>query len=184
MPTEFPNLIREANVSVPLGEIKPHPQNWRTHSEGQMAATRQSVERGTAGNILVNRRTGHIINGHMRYELAQAEGHDTVVVDYIDVDSETERRLLATLDTVPMLADIDVGTLADLTADIEMGAEELDILLEGLIGDIPPSLGESLRRGDRLYSDNRPETRGGDSDHLPIEHTCHYVCAHCGKAMP
>ena len=181
--SEFPNLIGEANVSVLLGDIKPHPLNWRTHSPQQMEATKQSIERGTAGNVLVNKRSGHIINGHMRYALAQAEGHATIVVDYVDVDEETEKRLLATLDSVALLSDIEPVALGTLVDGLDLGSVDLDILIEGLIGDIPDAGGETAFRQDRLYSENRPSLRDGPGD-LPLEpssgHVHRWICADCG----
>jgi len=175
----YPNLITDANVEVALGDIKPHPLNWRTHGESQMATARNSLARGTAGNLIVNRRTGHILNGHMRYDLARRDGHDTITVDYVDVDEEEERRLLLTIDTVPLLADVDPEPLRELSADIDLDDLGLEVVIDGMLGALPELEPRSGGKNERLYADGRPEVEAGGA----IECVHEYHCIHCDAPL-
>ena len=52
-------------------ELLANPKRWRIHPKGQQdAAAGLLSEVGWVGTILVNQRTGHVVNGHMLTELA------------------------------------------------------------------------------------------------------------------
>jgi hypothetical protein len=59
---------------VPLGELRPHPQNPRTHKPAEL---RKSFDRfGYTNPIIVCERTGLMAAGHGRYELLMAMDED------------------------------------------------------------------------------------------------------------
>lgn len=111
-----------------------NPMNWRLHSQNQFKALEGLLDEvGWVERILVNKRTGHIVDGHARVELAVKRGEKKVPVDYIDVDEEKEKLILATLDPIAAMANTDADMLAEL---IESLATDIDDLL----GDYRPGV--------------------------------------------
>lgn len=102
-------------------ELVPHPQNWRRHPKEQarqLAGTLGSV--GWVQRVIVNRRTGRMLDGHLRAELARKQGEATPVpVVYVDLSEDEERAVLATLDPIASMAIADEATLAGLVRSIE-----------------------------------------------------------------
>jgi len=84
-------------IENPLN-FKEHPDLQRRMMEGILDDV------GWVDTVLVNKRTGHVIDGHMRLKLAIERGEATVPVLYIDVDEEEESNILATLDPVGTFA--------------------------------------------------------------------------------
>ena len=111
-------------------EIVDNPQNWRRHPELQGAALEEALGRlGWIQRVVVNRRTGRLIDGHLRVELARRRGEEAVPVLYVDLDEEEERLALATLDPLSALAEPDTEQLLELLSEID---------------DVPPALEEML----------------------------------------
>jgi DNA modification methylase len=113
-----------------------NPRNWRTHPKFQQDALAEILDLvGWVQDIIVNERTGNIVDGHLRVELAKARGEPTVPVNYIDVSEAEERLILATFDPITYLANRDAATLKELLKTIEaQGKVTLDMLLERLAG--------------------------------------------------
>lgn len=111
-------------------EIVDNPQNWRRHPELQGAALEEALGRlGWIQRVVVNRRTGRLIDGHLRVELARRRGEEAVPVLYVDLDEEEERLALATLDPLSALAETDTERLLELLSEVD---------------DVPPALTEML----------------------------------------
>ena len=66
--------------------------------------------------VLVNRTTGHIVDGHLRIELALARDEPTVPVTYFELTDEEERLVLASLDPLAAMASAEQEQLAALLA--------------------------------------------------------------------
>src|SRR5690242_14784363 len=99
-------IIGESNVE--LKDLKPHPLNFRRHGEFQKKVLEEILsEVGMVQRIIVNKRTGYILDGHLRYELALEKGEKTLPVTYVDLSEEEEKKVLATFDATGALADID-----------------------------------------------------------------------------
>ena len=99
-------------------QLLANPFNWRIHtSQQQRAMAGVLAEIGWVQTAIVNRVTGHIVDGHMRASLALKEGAK-VPITYVDLTEEEERIVLATYDPIGAMA----------VADAEKGRE----LLEGL----------------------------------------------------
>src|SRR5665811_628211 len=82
-----------------------NPENWRRHPGTQRDALRGSL--GTLGwiqQVLVNKQTGYVIDGHARIEEALTKHEKTVPVLYVDLSPEEERLALATLDPIGEMA--------------------------------------------------------------------------------
>ena len=138
-----------ANRIVGHGEEAPggllaNPANWRLHPKAQQDALAGVLsEVGWVQDIIVNRRSGHVVDGHLRVSLALREAADSVPVVYVDLDPAEEALILATLDPLAAMATTDEAKLAELLADItlpdEAELEGLAALLASLGPDEPMS---------------------------------------------
>jgi hypothetical protein len=121
------------HADVPPGELVPNPGNWRTHPAAQQRAlTGTLAEVGWVGEVLVNQTTGHVVDGHLRIELALARDEPAVPVTYVELTEDEERLILATLDPLAAMADAEESALAELLAGLEPEDEALRALLDDL----------------------------------------------------
>ena len=97
----------------------PNPKNWRRHPKYQQEAmTNVFNEIGWIQDIIVNKTTGNIIDGHMRAELAVKNKEKLVPVKYVELSEDEERQALITYDPLSALAEQDNETLKQLLGDI------------------------------------------------------------------
>ena len=95
---------------VGFSEIAPdqllaNPLNARDHPGIQRDMLRASLDAvGWVSPVLVNQRTGNLVDGHARIEEALTAGLATVPVITIDVSEEDERLILATFDPIGAMA--------------------------------------------------------------------------------
>jgi len=117
---------------VDPASLTPHPQNWRRHPPAQMKAVRAMLDGvGWAGAVIVNKRTGRIIDGHARVEAAIEAGEAEIPVLHVDVPEESEKLLLASYDPIASMAEADQETLQALLADIRESVAD-EALLDAL----------------------------------------------------
>lgn len=63
----------------PPGQLLANPANWRMHPREQQEALAGTLsEVGWVTHVLVNKKTGHVVDGHLRVELAISRGEPTV----------------------------------------------------------------------------------------------------------
>lgn len=129
-------IVGEAEVAP--GSLASHPLNWRKHSKRQLEAIEQQLALvGWVQRVIVNKRSGVLIDGHARVEIARRRGEATIPVEYVDLDRDEEALVLATLDPLGAMADRDQvlleATLAELPA---LPAGELSDMLALLGVDI------------------------------------------------
>jgi hypothetical protein len=173
---------------VRYGEESPsqllaNPFNFRVHTKAQQQALSGVLRKvGIVQNVLVNTRTGHMLDGHLRAAMAIAELQPTIPVTYLELTEEEEKLVLATFDTVTGMAETDDDILASLLKDISASdiGKELDdglaSLLAELAGEAPPKAG--LTEEDAAPPvPEEPVTRPGDLWLLGDECTC----PHCGE---
>src|SRR5450759_4699852 len=119
-------------------QLVANPLNWRTHPGPQRDALRGSLnEVGWVQQILVNRQSGHVVDGHARVEEALTRREPTVPVLYVDLDPEEEALVLATLDPISAMATADTAKLEELLAGISVDDAGLLALLGDLAGNDP-----------------------------------------------
>ena len=76
---------------VPIGDVKPHPENPNTHSETQIATLADLIQSiGWRFPIVVSKLSGFIIAGHARLAAAERLGLEKVPVDYQDFASKED----------------------------------------------------------------------------------------------
>ena len=92
---------------------------------------------GWVQQVIVNQRTGNLIDGHMRVALALRKNEATIPVVYVDLSPEEEDVVLATLDPVGDLAATDRAQLAELLSELE--SRDLGNEINALLTEIRPS---------------------------------------------
>ena len=113
-------IVGEGEVDP--AELNPHPQNWRVHPDLQAEALEEALDKlGWIQRVVVNKRTGRLIDGHLRVELARRRKEARVPVLYVDLDEEEERLALATLDPLSALAETDAEVLQELLEGVDLG---------------------------------------------------------------
>jgi DNA modification methylase len=123
---------------VPPDQLLAHPRNWRTHGKEQRAALRGVLGSvGFVAQVIVNRRTGHLLDGHLRVEEALANEQPTIPVLYVDLAPDEEALVIATLDPIGAMAGRDEEKLRELLAEVTVDDAGLLALLGDLRGDEP-----------------------------------------------
>jgi ParB-like chromosome segregation protein Spo0J len=127
-----------------LDQIMFNPRNWRIHPLSQQDALKGVLEEvGWVQQVIVNKRTGNLIDGHLRCQLAAREGAKTIPVVYVDVSEDEEALVLATLDPIGAMAATDKQKLDELFQDINSDNENVQKMIaeiaekEGVLGDLP-----------------------------------------------
>jgi len=117
----FPVRITGTGYAAPE-QLMPHPLNWRKHPQFQRESLRAILERiGWVQNVIVNRRTGRLIDGHLRVGLALELKEPQVPVLYVDLSEEEEKLVLASLDPIGDYSTADLFTLTQLYEGIIEG---------------------------------------------------------------
>jgi len=115
---------------VPLDQVQFNPKNWRIHPKHQQDALNGVLsEVGVVQNVIVNRRTGNLVDGHLRVTLADRNGEKTIPATIVDLSPEEEAMILATLDPLSALAATDHDKLSELLEEVQTNdAAILDML--------------------------------------------------------
>jgi hypothetical protein len=126
------------NRIVASGEADPaaitdNPLNWRVHPKVQRATVEDSLDKiGWIQRTIINRTTGHLIDGHLRVASAAARGETSIPVDYVELSLEEEKAALASLDPSSAMAVMDGEKLTELLTDFEFGGGALDAMFDEL----------------------------------------------------
>lgn len=113
-------------------QLLAHPLNYRIHPKAQQDALAGLLDQvGFVQRIIVNRRTGHVVDGHLRVSLAITRGESVPVV-YVDLDEAEERLVLASLDPLAAMAGKDSDVLAQLMEGLDVGDGALAEMLAAL----------------------------------------------------
>jgi hypothetical protein len=117
---------------VPASELIPNPLNWRRHPESQQNALRGVLDDIGFADAVIARETAdglELIDGHLRTDVM---GDDPVPVLVLDVTEEESKRLLATIDPLASMAEMDATALMGLLDQIESTNSDVGILLDTL----------------------------------------------------
>jgi DNA modification methylase len=132
---EWQNRIVGEGEEAPE-QLLASPANWRIHTHEQENALAAVLDKvGWVTRIIVNRNTGHVVDGHLRVAMAISKGEAKVPVLYVDLSEEEENLILATLDPLSAMAGTDNEKLESLLRDIPNMGAEIDALLAGIAGD-------------------------------------------------
>ena len=151
-----------------------NPRNWRTHPKAQRDALAAVLDRvGWVQDVIVNRTTGHLVDGHARLDLARQRGEASVPVVYVELDADEEALVLATLDPLAAMAETDDAALRALIDGVTLD-DPLRAMLDAVVkpepvdgltdpDDVPEPVEDSyVQRGD-LYQLGAHRIMCGDS---------------------
>ena len=136
------------NRIVGQGEESPdqllaNPKNWRIHPKEQQDALAGVMERvGWVQQVVVNKRTGFVVDGHLRVSMSITNQEPSVPVVYVDLSEEEDALVLATIDPLAALAKTDDDQLRELVTDLGSDDQLRDLLasvrLPVSAADVPP----------------------------------------------
>lgn len=107
-----------------------NPNNPRLHPDRQEQVLEDILDKvGYVDRVLVNKRTGRLIDGHLRVKMALAKGGTSVPVEYVDLSPEEEKLVLATFDPIAGLAEFDPEILKGLSESVKL---DFDFDLSGV----------------------------------------------------
>lgn len=110
-----------------------NPANFRLHPDTQQQALAGSIDEiGYIHPVLINKTTGHVIDGHLRIEIAQRSGVKTLPVSYVELTEEEERLALLSLDPIAAMAAADKEQLDALLRNVHSDDERVQKMLEDL----------------------------------------------------
>lgn len=161
-----PSLLRNRIVSS--GEEAPdqllaNPKNWRVHPKEQQQALLGVLETiGWVQEVIVNKTTGHIVDGHLRVMLALRREEATIPVKYVDLTEEEEALVLATIDPIAAMAVTDQSLLRDLMSEVSSEDDRVNTLL----GEI------ATREQLSLPGMDAPEKFETVDENIETEHRC------------
>ena len=126
------NIYCAFDQLVPIGEVKPNPENPNTHPDEQVEMLANIIAgQGWRTPITVSNRSGLIVRGHARLLAAKYNGETDVPVDYQNYESQaSEYADLIADNRIAELADMDNTMLKDMIENyIDTG--ELDLEMTG-----------------------------------------------------
>lgn len=130
--TEWRNRIIATGDEAP-DQLLANPKNFRRHPKHQQEALRGVLnEVGWVQDVIVNRTTGRLVDGHLRVELALRDGAATVPVKYVELSEAEEALILATFDPISALATADREQLDALLREVSTGEAGVQQMLADL----------------------------------------------------
>ena len=114
---------------VPIEDVKPNPKNPNQHPENQIEMLAKIITtQGWRAPVTVSTLSGLVVRGHGRLMAARFAGLDFVPVDFQNYESsDAELADLLADNKIAELAEIDNKLLADVFADIDTDAIDIDL---------------------------------------------------------
>jgi DNA modification methylase len=129
MPEPWRNRIIGHGEEAP-DQLLANPRNFRIHPKGQQDALLGVMrEVGIVDDVIVNKATGFVVDGHLRVALAISERQPTIPVKYVDLTEQEETLILATFDPISAMAASDKGQLDVLLRDVQSGEAAVQAML-------------------------------------------------------
>jgi hypothetical protein len=155
---------------MPAGAFMANPYNASVLTQIQRNALVESIDVfGQVKSVLINQRSGHLIDGHKRVTMALGVGDETMVsYEAIDVDDQTERDILAVLDPIGKLSQFDQPALQEQLANVSTDNPVFAELLSNL---------NAFKNKMDDDSDGDSPDDDEDGEDSPSKRTC----PHCGK---
>lgn len=138
-----------ANRIVGYGEESPaalmaNPRNFRVHPQEQADALSGILRQvGVVQDVIVNKTTGFLVDGHLRVALALQQAQASIPVKYVELTAEEEAKVMLFLDRLTAMATIDKAKLEDLVNEVKQLEPVLQAALVQFVQDeriIPPQV--------------------------------------------
>jgi len=108
-----------------------NPLNYRLHPDNQQQALAGAIDDiGFIRSVTVNKRTGRVVDGHLRVTLAARSGVETLPVEYVDLDEAEEAQALLSLDPIAAMAGTDKDRLEELLESVQSEDERVQEMLD------------------------------------------------------
>ena len=147
-------------------DLLANPRNWRIHPKAQQDALAGALDQvGWVQQVTVNKTTGHLVDGHLRVELALRREEPTVPVTYVELTPEEEGLVLASLDPIAAMAATDKEQLARLLHEVSAN----DAALVQALADLASSTGAVVPNFEPVDM----------SDQGRLDERKHIVCPNC-----
>ncbi len=129
---KWQNRIIGSGEENPIN-ILSNPFNYRIHPKFQQDVLQGLLkEIGWIQDVIINKQTGHLIDGHLRVTLAMKNKETQVPVKYVDLTQEEEMLALSVFDPISALAETDEKLLTDLLDKVQSEDEDINKLLKEL----------------------------------------------------
>ena len=137
------------NRIIGYGEVAPNellanPLNFRIHPQAQQEALLGVIkEVGLVQDVIVNKRTGFVLDGHLRIALALQQAQSMIPVKYVDLSPEEESTALLFLDRLAAMATYDKAKLDALLHEVQTLEPALQSTLAQMATDaglLPPAI--------------------------------------------
>ena len=127
-----------------LDQVLANERNWKIHSQfAQDALVGALDDVGIVQNLIINVRRGEawpagdrgvetLVDGHRRVIISLRRGQRTWPVTYVDLDPDTERKVLLMLDPLTALSGADREHLAALLQEVQSGNSAVQQMLSDL----------------------------------------------------
>lgn len=115
----------------PASWFQANPGNWRIHPRQQQESLSGVLDSvGWVQNVIVNQRTGNMIDGHLRVTLALRRGDETPIpITLVDLDEAEEALILASLDPIAAMAASDQAKLDELLHQVQSDDERVQQMM-------------------------------------------------------
>lgn len=129
------------NRIVGTGEEDPeqllaNPFNARIHPKSQQDALEGVLDTvGFVDRVMVNQRTGHVVDGHLRVALAISSGQRVIPVDYVDLSEDEERLVLASHDWIAQMAVYDAEQVNTLVGQLASEDNRVQQMLDEMLAE-------------------------------------------------
>lgn len=166
-------------------QLLANPLNFRIHPTPQQEALAGSLDTlGWIQQVVVNRQTGNMIDGHLRVQMALRNGEPSVPVLYVDLTEAEEKQALLMLDPIAAMAATDKDKLDELLRQVQSDDERVTAMLAGMAerekviyapSDLTPQF------SDRNYTDG---DFSEDIKTIPDQlekNRVQVICPHCGE---
>lgn len=128
--TKWKNRIVGHGEEAP-DQLLANPNNWRIHPGFQQEALAAVLDEvGWVQEVIVNRTTGHLIDGHLRVQLAMRRDESMIPVKYVELSEAEEQTILAMLDPIGAMAAADREKLDELLSAVQSSNEQVRQALE------------------------------------------------------
>jgi len=127
----FKNRIIGSGVEK-AGQLLVNSYNFRIHGELQQKGVKGSLDEiGWIQQVIVNKQTGRIIDGHLLVKLALREGEETEVpVVYVDLSENEEKLALSLIDPLAEMAVMDKEIYKELLDELNTTSADLQATLD------------------------------------------------------
>jgi hypothetical protein len=151
-------IVGEAEVAAE--QLLANPKNWRIHPKAQQEAIGELLsEVGWVQRVIVNERTGFVVDGHARVAMAISAGEQVPIL-YVDLSEEEEALIIASLDPLSTMAVADEDLLAALVTGISPDGA-LGLLVDSTLTDAEKtSMGDVVNEtNERNLGDKKAQIR-------------------------